>query len=54
MPKVEIELTAELIEAIDANRGSQTRDAFIEAGMKWATKPKETLNKAYFRKRWVF
>ena len=46
-----IELSVELIEAIDANRGSLSRSEFIEMGMRWSMKPKFKLNTEAILKR---
>jgi len=53
MPKIKVELSAELVEAIEAHRGSLSVSEFIEMGMRWSMKPKIKLNTEALKKQWA-
>lgn len=50
--EIEIELSIELVRAIEENRGDLSASEFIEAGMKWKMKSKLKLNRGELLKRW--
>ena len=50
--KIEVELSVELIKAIDANRGSLTMAEFIEMGMRASMNPKLKPNREELLRKW--
>lgn len=52
MPKIDVELSVELIKAIKEHRGELSVSEFIAQGMKIHMSPKIKLNKEAILKRW--
>ena len=52
MPKIDVELSIELIKAIKDNKGTLSMSEFIEMGLRAHMKPKITLDREGLLKKW--